>query len=390
MSRKGKTNSSVGDYEYYRLRATVGYDENGKAIIKNFYGRNKGDATKKKNDYLRDLESGINPDLAAQSLEMAMKTWLWEVEKHSGNKSSTFERYESIYRNYVKGSPIGGLILNDIKQLAIRKYYNKLLENGKSNSTIENLNKLLRKFFNYAVQQGYILRNPVNGLQLPKRHEEDIDDDTDEKVVTLSNEEIKHLLDHIGHIKLKYIVLFALLTGARQSEILALEKDDIQDGVVRINKIIRRVKVFNEDGSYQYELKVTRPKTDTSNREIPLPETLQNELKKLDILLKEEKLKFGPAYTKNNLLFPSELGNYMNDRNLRRSWERVLISAGIEHKEFHALRHTYATRLFENGASILTVSRLLGHSSIKTTEIYTHVLEDVKAKEVACLDEIFN
>lgn len=62
--------------------------------------------------------------------------------------------------------------------------------------------------------------------------------------------------------------------------------------------------------------------------------------------------------------------------------------AGVQKKKFHALRHTYATRLFENNTSILTVSRLLGHSSIKTTEIYTHVLEDVKKEEVQCLNDM--
>jgi site-specific recombinase XerD len=65
-----------------------------------------------------------------------------------------------------------------------------------------------------------------------------------------------------------------------------------------------------------------------------------------------------------------------------------LNNAGVQKKKFHALRHTYATRLFESNISILTVSKLLGHSSIKTTEIYTHVLEDIKREEVQCLNDI--
>ena len=114
------------------------------------------------------------------------------------------------------------------------------------------------------------------------------------------------------------------------------------------------------------------------------------ELKKLNVLVLEERLKLGPAYNENDLLFPSLTGTYMNDKNLRRSWQRALKKAEVDYKKFHALRHTYATKLFENRTPILTVSRLLGHSSIKTTEIYTHVLEDVKIKEVECLNSIFN
>ena len=105
-------------------------------------------------------------------------------------------------------------------------------------------------------------------------------------------------------------------------------------------------------------------------------------------MIAKEKLKLGEAYTENNLLFPSETGTYIDAKNLRRSWERILNNAGVTKKKFHALRHTYATRLFENGTSILTVSRLLGHSSIKTTEIYTHVLEDIKKEEVQCLNDM--
>ena len=121
---------------------------------------------------------------------------------------------------------------------------------------------------------------------------------------------------------------------------------------------------------------------------MPIPDILKAELKRLEILVAKEKLKLGEAYTENELLFPSEMGTYIDAKNLRRSWERLLNKAGVQKKKFHALRHTYATRLFENNTSILTVSRLLGHSSIKTTEIYTHVLKEIKIQEVECLNAI--
>lgn len=390
MARQPKTNTEINGYEYFRTRLTVGYDSKGKPIIKPFYGRTKGEAENKKKDYAKALESGLNPDLGSQTLERAMYSWLWDIEKHSGNKSSTFERYESIYRNYVQGTKIGQLIMSDIKKLPIQKYYNELLGNGKTYSIILNLNKLLKKFFGYAESESYIVKNPIKGLKLPKDNEEDIEEDINSKIETLSKEEINKIVDGLGHVKLRYIIMFALLTGARQGEILALEKSDIQNNIVRINKSIRKVKIFDEDGKYHYELKTTKPKTKRSNREIPLPQILITELNKLNILVKEEKLKLGPAYIENTLLFPSLTGTYIDDTNLRRSWQRALNNADIPYKKFHALRHTYATKLFENGTSILTVSRLLGHSSIKTTEIYTHVLEDIKVKEVECLNNMFN
>lgn len=389
MSNKPKTNSTAKGNEYFRIRSLIGYDCNGKHIYKNFYGSSKSDAENKKNDYLKDLQDGLNPDLAAQSLTQAMYTWLWDIEKYSGIKSSSFERYESIYRNYIKESKLGLLVVSDIKKLPIQKYYNSLINLGKSESQVKNLHKLLNKFFKYAESEGYIVRNPLVGLKLPKGNEEDIEED-DKIVETFTNEEINKILDSLGNEKLRYIIIFALLTGCRQGEILAIQKSDIKDDVIKINKSVRSVKVFEDEENFEQQLKVTKPKTKSSNREIPITAKLHSELKKLDKLVAEERLKLGPAYTKNSLLFPSLTGTHIDAKNLRRSWERALDKAGVTRKKFHALRHTYATRLFENGTSILTVSRLLGHSSTRTTEIYTHVLEDLKAKEVECLDAIFN
>ncbi|MDI9496730.1 MAG: tyrosine-type recombinase/integrase [Bacillota bacterium] len=391
MANKPKINASAKGKNYFRVRTFIGYDDKGEYVYKNFYGTSKSDAENKRNAYLKEIESGLNPDLTSQSLSQAMNTWLWNIEKYSGNKSSSFERYESIYRNYVRDAGIGLLKMSDIKKLAIQKYYNSLMDAGKSYSQISNLHKLLNKFFGYAEMEGYIIKNPCKGLKIPKDDEDEIEEE-DKVIETFDNDEIKTLVESIGNKKLKYIVIFALLTGLRQGEILALDRKDIinDKSIVRVNKTLRSVKTFGEDGKNHYELKTTKPKSRTSRREVPLPAALKVELRKLEILVAEEKLRLGEAYTSNSLLFPSETGTYIDAKNLRRSWKRALENANIPYRKFHALRHTYATRLFENNTSILTVSRLLGHSSIKTTEIYTHVLEDVKTKEVECLNAIFN
>lgn len=138
-----------------------------------------------------------------------------------------------------------------------------------------------------------------------------------------------------------------------------------------------------------YELKATKPKTRTSRREIPVPDILKPELKKLKKLATEEKLKLGALYNENTLLFPSQTGTYIDAKNLQRSWKRALERYNIPYRKFHALRHTYATALFEKGVNIVTVSKLLGHSTVKTTEIYTHVLENIKKEEVQVLNEFF-
>ena len=391
MANKPKINATAKGKDYFRIRTFIGYDDKGEYVYKNFYGTSKSDAENKRNAYLKEIESGLNPDLSSQSLSQAMNTWLWNIEKYSGNKSSSFERYESIYRNYVRDAGIGILKISDIKKLAIQKCYNDLKDNGKSYSQITSLHKLLNKFFGYAEIEGYIIKNPCKGLKIPKDDEDEIEEE-DKVIETFDNDEIKTIIKSIGNKKLKYIVMFALLTGLRQGEILALDRKDIinDKSIVRVNKTLRSVKTYGEDEKNHYELKTTKPKSKTSRREVPLPAVLKAELRKLEILVAEEKLRLGEAYTNNTLLFPSQTGAYIDAKNLRRSWKRALKKANIPYRKFHALRHTYATRLFENNTSILTVSRLLGHSSIKTTEIYTHVLKEIKIQEVECLNAIFN
>lgn len=102
----------------------------------------------------------------------------------------------------------------------------------------------------------------------------------------------------------------------------------------------------------------------------------------------EEKLKAGESYNTSNqeFIFLSELGNFINAGNLDKTWAKYLKTLEIPHKKFHALRHTYATKQFENNIALKTVSALLGHSDISmTANIYTHVLKKQKEKSIDIL-----
>lgn len=93
----------------------------------------------------------------------------------------------------------------------------------------------------------------------------------------------------------------------------------------------------------------------------------------------------GEIYENNNLVFPNELGGVIDARNITKRYKTVLKRADISYRKFHSLRHTYATRLFENEVPLKTIQVLMGHSSMDiTANIYTHVVltEKIKAIEV--------
>jgi len=168
-----------------------------------------------------------------------------------------------------------------------------------------------------------------------------------------------------------------------------LEKTDITDDTIKINKTLRKIKIFNDADNYHYELKITKPKTERSIREIPINEALKKELAGLNRLVAEEKLKLGPVYENNNLLFPSSVGKYITAKTVFTSWKRLLKRADVPDKRFHALRHTFATTLIMENIDLLTVSRLLGHGSIETTQIYTHILKERKQDALTVLNDKF-
>ena len=105
---------------------------------------------------------------------------------------------------------------------------------------------------------------------------------------------------------------------------------------------------------------ITTPKTVHSNRQIPISNLLFSLLSNLQVINEEHYVLSNSDY-------------FIEPRAYRYFYEQLLKRVEINHINFHALRHTFATRLIENGIDNKTVSELLGHASIKTTmDLYVH------------------
>lgn len=384
-----KTNCVKNGKPYFRITATIGRDSNGKLIRKEFYGKNKSDAEAKKNEYLNNIQNGLNADYKNVTLGELMHTWLFEVMRVSSDiKPSTFNRYEGIYRNYIEDSDIYGVKLIDIKQLTLQRYYNKLYDNGKSSNVIKNLNKLLKSFFNYEVDEGYLIKNPSNRrIVIPGEKEV-----SKEEIEVFSDAEIKMLIKALDCNRLKGLILLALGTGLRRGELLALKWSNIdtKNLLLSVENSISQIGVVDKNGKRSYETLEQIPKSLNSIRKVPIPENLIPILKEQEKIKKLDKLKAGTSYEENDYLFTTESGKILNGRNMARAYERILKSAGIKYKKFHTLRHTYATKLFERGEDLKTVQMLLGHSDISiTSNIYTHVMPEKKINAANKLNDLF-
>ena len=97
----------------------------------------------------------------------------------------------------------------------------------------------------------------------------------------------------------------------------------------------------------------------------------------------------GPAYRDHGLVFATGIGTPIEPGNLRRTWLRVIVAAGMPGFRFHALRHSHATLMLGQGVHPKVVSERLGHASVNITlDTYSHVLPGLQAAAAAALDTV--
>jgi len=159
--------------------------------------------------------------------------------------------------------------------------------------------------------------------------------------VSLTRDEIFQIISAIDNYKHKLLISLAYGAGLRLSEVINLNVRDLNF----LNKIIT---VENGKGS--------------KTRNTIMPEKLFFKLR----MYTENK-------DRNDYLFKSNRGGRLNPRTAQKIFENALKKAKIDKKAtFHSLRHSFATHLMENGTNLRFIQELLGHSSIRTTQIYTH------------------
>lgn len=381
-----KTNYDKGKYKYFRVTATIGTTPEGKPIKKEFYGKNQKEAIAKKNTYLAELNKGLTIDYDKMSLGELMKIWLFDyVKVHTA--PNTLARYMLVYKNYVKSTELNSKKLCDIKFLYLQQYYNKLHNEGISESKIFNLNKVLRNFFNFCITNSYMLVNPTFRIVIPKddtteNKKEVVDIFTDEEIAAISKNSKNYMY---------YLFKLAMATGLRMGELLGLELNciDLDNAEITVKQALKTVNIFDDENTSKREIQLGSTKNNKT-RTVPIPQGLISDLKKHINNQKELFLSCGLVYSDTDFLFTTKGCQPINSRNLQRAWERTLKRANVRYRKFHNVRHTYASKLLANGVDIKTISTLLGHSNISiTADTYIHVVSETKADAASKINYLF-
>ncbi|MCA9364824.1 MAG: tyrosine-type recombinase/integrase [Candidatus Moranbacteria bacterium] len=158
----------------------------------------------------------------------------------------------------------------------------------------------------------------------------------------LSRSEINRILESLKNAKHKLLLSLAYGAGLRVSEVVSLKVQDFDFEELAVH--IKQAK------GQKYRISV-------------MPGSLTDSLKNLTA-----------GKTGNDLVFASERGGKLTTRTAQKVFENALTDSGVKKDAtFHSLRHSFATHLLENGTDVRYVQELLGHSNIRTTQIYTQV-----------------
>ena len=225
----------------------------------------------------------------------------------------------------------------------IRNWMEYMMDRGNSASSVNRRLSALRSFYRFALRKKIVQRDPVHGLQGPKKKkplpqflkETEMERLLDSKMWTDSYEDVLS----------RTLIIMFYETGIRLSELTGLDDKDVD--------------------SVTCEIKVTGKRN--KQRIIPYGENLAKTLaiyrQKLDTMVKDGSAAF----------FQTKVGERMSGAQVRSLVKKNLSKVStLKKRTPHVLRHTFATAMLNHNAGLESVKKLLGHESLSTTEIYTH------------------
>lgn len=353
---------------------TIGREKNGKRKRRAVYGKTQRDVVEKIKAIGAEIGrggSGEKPTRA--SLSEFLQGWLAD-EVAPNREPTTYRSYEGIIEGHINGKHgIGHLKLRDVTPNVISSFDARLRRAGVGDRTRQLTHAVLHRALGHALRQDLIPRNPAALVDAPTYKP------TRMKPLT-SEETVKFLAAAKGD-RLEALYVLAVLSGARQGELFALEWRDFDpaQGTIRIRQSQQDVNGV---------VKIAPTKTDTSRRQVYLPKIAVETLREHHERAVAQKSPVGP----DDRIFTAPEGGPLRRKNvLSRSFKPLLKRAEIPTTtRFHDLRHTYATELLTSGADAKVIQAQLGHSKIGVTlDTYAHLMPSLAKGAVSKLDDAF-
>lgn len=370
MSRKGeniyKRKDGRWEGRYIKSRTI-----DGKAIYGYVYARSYSEVREKR----KQAAAASTPDtfttpfntLCPQPFEKLACDWLHSIQPQV--KESSYIKYRNLLQSYILPE-FTGVSLNEMTSRRIQACCDRLLDcggtgkQGLSSKTVADVLSLIRNILRYSEVQGF--HPPSTGKEvIIHRSSPDI------VVLPRSSQEIlcRYLYSHMSERSLG--ILLCLFAGMRIGEICALKWEDFcfREKTIYVHRTMQRLQK-SEGTVRKTSVVVSSPKSKCSIRTIPIPEKL------LQLIYEEFPERQG-------YILASETKPYIEPRTMQNYFRYIQQQCGLDPVNFHALRHTFATRCVEVGFDVKSLSEILGHASVNITmNRYVHPSMELKKQNM--------
>lgn len=376
MAKKGKNIYKRKDGRW-EGRYIKGYDLSGKIRYGYVYGKTFREAHEKQTKAQADLLNRSAPTSNSKKI-LADYCGEWLVINRSRVKKSTYIKYRNTVQNYIVPR-LGSCMPQFISTAVLENFSHELLVNGAlqkdgglSPKTVRDILTILHSILKYAKKQGGCKLSDFE-IIYPK--------ETKKEMRVLSREEqdrlVRYLLTDLDNCK--FGILLTLMTGMRIGEICALRWQNISlpDRTVQVGATMQRLQKKDPMTQEKTEILIDEPKSLTSKRIIPLmPQTV------------ELCARMG-NHPPQAFVLTGEVERFMEPRLMQYHFKKYTEACGLRDVNFHALRHTFATRCVEVDFEIKSLSEILGHASVEVTlDRYVHSSMELKRENMNKLPAI--
>lgn len=371
MSRRGENiyKRKDGRWEGRYIKAR---NRDGKAIYGFLYAGTYGEVRKKVQAAKSEIEeyeySRDNPLFG-----IIAEQWIGYIMFDL--KQSTIIKYRNMLDNHILPA-LGHIHISDVTTEKAEGFVKEKLKNGRidgrgglSVKSVKDIFAIVRSILKYAQSHDFKITCHVNEIRIKYN---------DRSVRVLDRTEQLALEKYIyDNMSLKNLgILMSLYMGLRIGELCALQWADINlaDGILYVRKTMQRLQRLHglpDKASSRTEVIVTAPKSDAAFRIIPIPDFIS-------LRLKEYSEDDDAAY-----MLTGSTEHFIEPRTFQNHLKRLVRLNNMEPFNYHALRHTFATRCIEDGFDVKSLSEILGHSSVKITlDRYVHSSMDLKRQNM--------
>ncbi|MCD7708655.1 MAG: site-specific integrase [Clostridiales bacterium] len=279
----------------------------------------------------------------------------WLVFMRIRVKESSYARYRNMVEAHIRPE-LGSCRLSEMSMTLIETFIVNKLKGGRidgrgglSEKTASDMLTVIKSTVDFAVCHGYPVSCSLGKLTVKKKEPK-------MRVLCQSEQDALVRVLTADMDLCKFGTFLALYTGIRVGELCALQWEDVDlhGCKLMVRKTMQRIQVTDALARSKTKIIISEPKSNSSVREIPLPSFL--------------------AETAKNFAGPSEAyvlsgkaDRYVEPRTMQNHFKRYAAESGIGDVNFHALRHTFATRCVEVGFDIKSLSEILGHANVNMT-----------------------